>query len=98
MTARTCPDWPDLLERAPELHFKHFSVKDVRLPSEALVRLADVPLDGITVCVDRAHNVFNPDHTDPLVAAAMRGTYWYDLKDWPGALGRTTLDRSTSQR
>jgi hypothetical protein len=95
VSARTCPDWPDLLERAPELHFKHLSLSEARLPSEAVVHLPDVPLHALTVCADLVHHVFNPNHTDPRVAAALRCTYWHDLDDWPGAVRRKTLGRST---
>jgi len=36
MTARTCPDWPQLMELAPDLQFKHYSVAEARLPADAL--------------------------------------------------------------
>ena len=28
MSSRTCPDWPDLMEIAPELQFKHYTVAE----------------------------------------------------------------------
>lgn len=90
MTARTCPDWPQLMEVAPELQFKHYSVAEVRLPSETLVCLPDgKSLDELEICCDLEHNVFNAAHTDPGVAEALRGTHWFELREWttrgPGA-------------
>jgi hypothetical protein len=82
MSSRTCPDWPALLEVAPDLHFKHYSVGEAQLPAEALVNLADFPLEAVALCADLEHNVFNPAHTDPTVAAALAESYWYDLNEW----------------
>jgi hypothetical protein len=82
MSSRTCPDWPTLLEVAPDLHFKHYSVAEAQLPAEALVNLADFPLDAIALCADLEHNVFNPSHTDPAVVAALADSYWFDLNEW----------------
>ena len=42
MSARSCPDWPTLLELAPDLHFKHYTVAEAKLPTDALVDLHDV--------------------------------------------------------
>ena len=82
MSARSCPDWPELVELAPDLHFKHYTIAEAQLPGEVLVNLADIPLEAVAVCADLEHNVFNPTHTDPAVAAALRETYWYDLREW----------------
>ncbi len=82
MSSRTCPDWPTLLEVAPDLHFKHYSVAEAQLPAEALVNLADFPLEAVALCADLDHNVFNQVHTDPRVAAALGDSYWYDLNEW----------------
>ena len=82
MSSRTCPDWPDLLERAPDLHFKHYTVAEAKLPADALVNLPDVPLEAVAICADIDQHVFNPVHTDPKVAAALQGSYWYDLREW----------------
>ena len=35
MSSRTCPDWPRLMELAPELQFKHYTLAEAKLPSEA---------------------------------------------------------------
>ena len=92
MSSRTCPDWPRLMELAPDLQFKHFTVAEARLPAEAIVNLPDVPLEAIAICADLDHHVFNPQHTDAKVAAALRETHWYDLAEWatsgPGAASR----------
>jgi hypothetical protein len=82
MSTRSCPDWPELLELAPELHFKHYSVAEARLPGEALVNLPDVPLEAIAICADLDHNVYHAAHTDPRVAAALEDTHWYELNSW----------------
>ena len=82
MTVRSCPDWPELLELAPDLHFKHYSVAEAHLPGEALVNVADATLDGMEICADLDHNVFNPEHTDKRIAEPLRATHWYDLREW----------------
>jgi hypothetical protein len=71
-----------LLELAPELHFKHYTVAEARLPAEVLVNLPDVPLEAIAICADLDHNVFHQAHTDARVAAALQDTYWYELNTW----------------
>jgi hypothetical protein len=80
--ARSCPDWPTLLEVAPDLLFKHYSITEARLPAEALSSLHDVTLDGIVICADLDHNVFNHEHTDERIGEALRTTHWYDLREW----------------
>ena len=82
MSSRSCPDWPMLVEVAPDLHFKHYSVAEAQLPAEVLVDLGDFPLEAVAICADLVHNVFNPAHTDPSVAAALGETYWYSLNEW----------------
>ena len=89
MSSRTCPDWPLLMELAPNLQFKHYTVAEARLPGEALVTIPDVPLSAVAICCDLDHNVFYADHTDPTVATALRETHWFELREWatrgPGA-------------
>jgi hypothetical protein len=81
-TTRSCPDWPVLLEVAPDLHFKHYTLAEARLPAEVLINLPDIPREAIAICADLDHNVFNPAHTDARVAAALEDTYWYPLNEW----------------
>lgn len=89
MSSRTCPDWPELTEIAPDLQFKHYTVAEARLPAEALVSLPDVPLQAVAICADLDKNVFYAKHTDPKVADALRQTHWFELQEWttsgPGA-------------
>jgi hypothetical protein len=89
MSTRSCPDWPALLELAPDLLFKHYTAAEAQLPAEALASIPDISLNSIDICADLDHNVFNPDHTDEQIAEALRATHWYDLREWitsgPGA-------------
>ena len=89
MSSRSCPDWPLLMELAPDLQFKHYSVAEARLPAEALMSLPDVPLGAIAICCDLERHVFYAHHTEPKVAAALRETHWFELQEWatsgPGA-------------
>ena len=93
MSSRTCPDWPRLMEVAPDLQFKHYTVAEARLPAEALVSLPDVPLEAVAICCDIDHHVFNVRHTEPKVAAALGDTHWFELGEWatsgPGAAARS---------
>jgi hypothetical protein len=82
MSSRTCPDWPTLMELAPDLQFMHYTVAEARLPAEALANMPDVLLEEVAICCDLERHVFNAEHTDPKVAAALRETHWYDLQEW----------------
>ena len=82
MSTRSCPDWPDLLERAPDLLFKHYTVAEAQLPAEALGRLQGVSLGSIEICCHLDKHVFNAEHTDPRVVDALRESHWYDLREW----------------
>lgn len=89
MSSRTCPDWPRLMELAPDLQFKHYTVAEARLPADALVHLADITLSAVAICCDLDHNVFYAAHTEPDVAGALRASHWFELGEWatsgPGA-------------
>ena len=82
MSSRTCPDWPRLMEIAPELQFKHYTVAEAKLPSEVLVSIPDLSLSEVAICCDLERHVFYAAHTDPNVAAALRETHWYELAEW----------------
>ena len=82
MSTRSCPDWPTLLEVAPDLSFKHYTLGEARVPAEVLMSLPNIPLEAVAICADLEHNVFNPTHTDPEIADALRATHWYDLREW----------------
>lgn len=81
MSSRACPDWPQLMEIAPDLHFRHYSVREAQLPAEAFVRLGGLDLDRISVCCDLDAHVFNPEHTEPQVVSALAGTYWTSVHE-----------------
>ena len=89
MSSRSCPDWPDLMEIAPDLQFMHYTVAEAQLPVDVLTNISHVSLGDVAICCDLEHHVFNPGHTDPNVAEALRGTHWYDVNEWatsgPGA-------------
>jgi hypothetical protein len=82
MSNRTCPDWPQLMEVAPELQFKHYTLREAQIPADALVRFEGVGHDEVSMCCDLDNHVFNSDHTDPLVAEALQATHWMDLHEW----------------
>ena len=91
MSSRTCPDWPELMEIAPELQFKHFTVAEARLPADALMRIPEILLSEVAICCDLERHVFWAEHTEPGVAEALRSSHWFEVRDWvaagrPGAL------------
>jgi hypothetical protein len=85
MSSRSCPDWPDLMEIAPELQFKHYTVAEAQLPADALMQIASVALSDVGLCADLDKNVFYAVHTDPQVADALRGSHWFEVRDWIAA-------------
>ncbi len=89
MTTRTCPDWPELMELAPNLHFMHYSVVEAKLPADALMNVPQLDLVTAEICADLDHHVFHAAHTDPGLARALRETHWFELREWvtsgPGA-------------
>ena len=84
MSSRACPDWPALMEIAPELTFRHYTVREAQLPAEAFVRVAGIDFDSVAVCCDLVAHVFNPTHTDPEIVAALKGTHWLDVRELAG--------------
>jgi hypothetical protein len=82
MSSRTCPDWPDLMEIAPELQFKHYTLAEAQLPTDAVVNIEGVGHDDVAICCDLDRHVFNAEHTDPSVADALRASHWFDLREW----------------
>ncbi len=69
MSYKTCPDWPELMELAPDLQFKHLSVADAHLPFDVLSRISHASLGAVEICCDLEHHVYNELHTDAEVAA-----------------------------
>ena len=89
MSSRTCPDWPTLMEQAPDLQFKHYSVAEAQLPVEALRELGQITLSDVAICCDLEHHVFYAAHTEPLIVAALADTHWFEVREYaergPGA-------------
>ncbi len=85
MSSRTCPDWPRLMEVAPDLQFMHYTAAEAKLPADALVNVSDVSLTDVAICCDLEHHVFNAEHTDATLADALRASHWFDLADWKRA-------------
>jgi hypothetical protein len=69
------------MERAPELQFMHYTLGEIQLPTDAFVQLEGVSRDTVAVCCDLESHVYNPEHTDPHVVAALRGTHWLSLDE-----------------
>jgi hypothetical protein len=82
VSSRTCPDWPRLMEIAPDLQFMHYTVAEAQLPAEALMKVPGIALEEVAICCDLERHVFNPEHTDGRVAAALRETHWFDLREY----------------
>jgi hypothetical protein len=82
MSSRTCPDWPVLMELAPDLQFMHYTVAEAQLPVEVLTAITHVSLGDVAICCDLEHHVFHAGHTDPEVAEALRGTHWYEVHEY----------------
>ena len=85
MSSRTCPDWPELMEIAPELQFKHYTVAEARLPADALMNVPEIALSDVAICCDLERHVFWAAHTEPSVAEGLRSSHWFEVRDWVGA-------------
>ena len=82
MSSRTCADWPRLMELAPELQFKHYTLREAQLPADALVNVGEIGFDEVAICCDLDRHVFNAEHTDASVADALRASHWFDLREY----------------
>jgi hypothetical protein len=71
-----------LMELAPDLQFMHYTVAEAKLPADALGEVPGVDLNEVAICCDLERHVFNATHTDVQIAAALRETHWYDLREW----------------
>jgi hypothetical protein len=91
MSSRTCPDWPQLMQVAPELQFKHYTLREAQLPADAIVNVDGVGFDDVAVCCDLDAHVFNPEHTDESIASALRASHWFDLREWVARSPRSPL-------
>ena len=82
MTTRSCPDWPEPdgdRARAPvqALH----AARGARSPPRRSSTAATATSTSVEICCDLDSHVFNADHTDPIVAEALRATHWFDLRE-----------------
>ncbi|HEY6962594.1 MAG TPA: hypothetical protein VI408_11950 [Gaiellaceae bacterium] len=82
MSATTCPDWPQLMEIAPELQFRHLTLGEAHLPVDAFVQLEGIAPDEVVLCCDLDAHVYNPEHTDDRVVDALQGTHWIDVREY----------------
>jgi hypothetical protein len=82
MSSRTCPDWPTLMEYAPDLQFKHYTVAEAKLPADALMKIPEILLGDVAICCDLEHHVFYAAHTDGRVGEALRETHWFEVAEW----------------
>ena len=81
-TIRTCPDWPELMELAPNLQFKHYTATEAYLPAEVLMKMPGLDLETAELCADLDHNVYYAAHTDPRLVVALQDTHYYELRAW----------------
>ena len=96
MSSRTCPDWPELMELAPDLQFKHYTVAEAQLPAEALMQDPGAePRRGRDLLRSRPPRS-STRHTDPRVVEALRDSHWYELAEWtaPGRPATPSGSRS----
>ena len=56
---------------------------EIGLPVDAFVQLEGLDPDAVSVCADLDQHIFNPEHTDPRVVDALRGTHWIDVRELP---------------
>ena len=71
-----------LMEYAPDLQFKHYTVAEAKLPGDALMKIPDVPLGDVAICCDLDRHVFYAAHTDAKVGEALRETHWFEVAEW----------------
>ncbi len=82
MSTRSCPDWPILMEIAPDLQFKHYTVAEAQLPVDVLTEITHVSLGDVAICCDLEHNVYHAGHTESQVAEALRTTHWIEVNEY----------------
>ena len=77
---RACPDWPQLMEIAPELQFKHYTLREAQLPTEAFVQLEGVDSTTVAICCDLEPRLQPGAHRPPS-SRRCDGTHWLDLRE-----------------
>jgi hypothetical protein len=78
------------MELAPELQFKHFTLREAQLPADAIVNVVGVDFDEVAICCDLGSHVFNPEHTAAGIAEALRASHWFDLREWAARAQRSS--------
>jgi hypothetical protein len=73
------------MEVAPELQFKHYTVAETQLPAEVLMKVPDVALSDVAICCDLDRHVFYAGHTDANLGEALKGSHWFEVRDWVAA-------------
>jgi hypothetical protein len=70
------------MEIAPDLQFRHLTLAETQLPADAVMRINQVSRDAVSICCDPDAHVFNAEHTEQEIVAALHGTHWIELRDW----------------
>ena len=90
MSYKTCPDWPTLMELAPDLQFKHMTVQDAQLPFEVVAKIPS----GSRSTSSRSAATWSttsstPRTRIPTSSRRSRDTHWFEVHEWattgPGA-------------
>ena len=71
MSYKTCPDWPALMEIAPDLQFKHMTVRTRSCRSRRRQRSRTCRSPSVEICCDSSSTSSTPRTRDPEVAAAL---------------------------
>ena len=82
MSSRSCPDWPDLMELAPDLQFMHYTVAEAQLPVEVLTAITHVSLGDVAICCDLEHHVFYAGTPIPRWPRRCAATHWYEVHEY----------------
>ena len=86
VSARACPDWPSLMEVAPDLQFRHYTLAEAHLPVDAFVQL-----EGIAGRRDRSllrsrrARLQSGAHRSRASPKRCKGTHWIDVRELSGS-------------
>jgi hypothetical protein len=73
------------MEVAPELQFKPYALAETQLPAEVQMKVPDVALSDVAICCDLDRHVFYAGHTDANLGEALKGSHWFEVRDWVAA-------------
>ena len=86
VSSRTCPDWPELMEIAPELQFKHYTVAEAKLPADALMHIQDiVALGRRDLLRPRPARLLRGAHGREAWRRRSSASHWFEVRDWVAA-------------